>query len=377
MRVPVAGLIIVDGEGADTGLLVVAGQPLIELQARIARAAGVEHLVVLVDAMPAALVASIDRLRDTGLTIELARTAADAADRIHPDERLVIITGGALAPRDTLQALIAGDAVLVAVPDGADTAHLERIDARLRWTGLAALNGSLLRETARILGDWDLGPTLLRSALQAGVSPAQRDDIAIVRSEQDAQRASRQLLEAGREQGAVSRWLIAPLASLAMPWLAARHIPLAPVGLLPVILLAAGMAASLAGYDGLGFALLLLAAIPRIVAERLGRVSDTSSRWLGAGRTMVLPAFAVCTVALGWRAYDSGGEWGFVAVAFWLIVALALRPRAVPPPAWGADAETGALFLLVSSFGGQTLAGLAITLAHAVVTQYVMVRTSR
>ena len=58
------------------------GQSLLEYQARQAAAAGARHNVILVERVPAALVAGIDRLKRDGLDVELARTVADAADRI-------------------------------------------------------------------------------------------------------------------------------------------------------------------------------------------------------------------------------------------------------------------------------------------------------
>lgn len=168
-----ASLIIGCAEAEDAGGLPRAalsflGQSLVEYQARLAAAAGARHIVILVERMPAALVGAMDRLKRDGLAVEIARSVADAADRIHPEERLLLVGDGVIANRETV--MRAGRAIspsLFTIPDSAASPAHERIDAGTRWAGLALIDGGMLRRTAAMLGDWDLQSTLLRRVVQA------------------------------------------------------------------------------------------------------------------------------------------------------------------------------------------------------------------
>ena len=59
---------------------------------------------------------------------------------------------------------------MLTVPDDADHAGFERIDAAVRWGGLLLIDGARLRRTAARLGEWDLESTLLRRAVQDGAA---------------------------------------------------------------------------------------------------------------------------------------------------------------------------------------------------------------
>lgn len=151
--------------------LPVAGRTLVEHQARLATRAGAQLIVILVERLPATLAAAIDRLRRDGLRIEIARDAAAAADMIHPDEALLLFADGCVADA-ALVARVAGAPLpaLLTVPPDADADAFERIDATARWGGVALIDGTRLRRTAAMLGDWDLQSTLLRQAVQEGAA---------------------------------------------------------------------------------------------------------------------------------------------------------------------------------------------------------------
>lgn len=148
--------------------LPLAGRALLEYQARLAVYAGAEHILVLVERVPVALTVAVDRLRRDGLRVEIARSVADAADRIHPDERLLVIGDGCItSPAQAERMAEARPPALLTVPDDAPHAMFERIDATARWGGLMLIDGALLRDTVAMLGEWDLESTLLRRAVQA------------------------------------------------------------------------------------------------------------------------------------------------------------------------------------------------------------------
>ena len=71
-----------DGSDMLRAALPLAGATLLEHQVRRAVRAGAHHIVVLVERLPAPLIAAIDRLRRDGNRVDIARSVADAADQI-------------------------------------------------------------------------------------------------------------------------------------------------------------------------------------------------------------------------------------------------------------------------------------------------------
>ncbi len=218
-----------DGAGL-IGTLPVAGRTLVERQARLATRAGAAHVVLLVERVPGVLTGAIDRLRRDGIAIEVARSAGDAADRFHPDERVMVFADGALAGAATVARLGASPApALLTIGEGGEggpAGTFERIDAATRWTGIALVGGEMLRKTVAALGDWDLHSTLLRRAVGAS---ARRIDIAdggalgeiepatLVRSRAGARAATQASLDGDMAGEAwPSRFLYGPLARLAI-----------------------------------------------------------------------------------------------------------------------------------------------------------------
>lgn len=360
-------------------MLPLAGQTLIEYQARIARACGAGHIVVLVDNIPAALVAAFDRLREDGIDLDIARNAREAADRIHPEEQLLVMAAGMVASRDVVSGL-SGQAspALVTLADGPDTTHFERIDGADRWTGLALLDGGLLRKTATMLGDWTLGPTLLRTALQEGVRRVGHHGggLALVRNERDAQGIA-ELLAAGNGDSAEGFWqgqVIQPVVRKAMPAILSRNVPLDLIIVLPLVLLAISMVVGAIGGTAISFGIFLLAGFPAAAAKIMADIAarpDRPLRWASEAKLPVI--FSLLCMA-GWALDVSGAGWGAFVVALWAGIALALQPRSGTREIWFADADLIALELLMASLIGQTLLGLMVAVAHAVITQFYMVR---
>jgi hypothetical protein len=381
---PLAGLILTDGEdGGDAArlaaVLPVAGQTLFEYQARVARACGVEHLIVLVNRMPAELIAALDRLREDGLEIDVARSVADAADRIHPEEMVVVVSGGVVAPRALVERLARHEAPLImSMPDSPGHEAFERIDAHHLWTGLALVSGQLLRRTAAMIGDWTLGPTLLRMALQDGVRREEAQGVTLVRNIAEARQVSLRLLTDDADTGAVAidGVLINPLVTRVLPWIMARHLPFDAVALAPWALSALALAAAAAGWHATGLGLFVSSAVPAVTARRMASVAARRSRVLEIFDRARLPIFCGLILLQGWALVQSGGGWGSLVLASWAGIALFLQPS-TRRSRWMADAGWGALILLVATALGQPLGGLAILVAYAVITQFLLVRALR
>src|SRR5206468_11427131 len=77
--------------------LPLAGRTLVERQVRVAAAAGASPVVVAVERVPPELTAAIDRLRAEGVKLIVARSAAEAAEAVHPQDRLLLLGDGLIA----------------------------------------------------------------------------------------------------------------------------------------------------------------------------------------------------------------------------------------------------------------------------------------
>lgn len=313
-----------DADAPDSGLratLPLAGRTLVERQARLAASAGASSILVLVERVPPELLAALDRLRAEGVQITLARTATEAAEALHPDDRLLLFADGFIADEAHINRLLgAGANALLTIPDLGVDDRYERIDAQSRWAGLALTTGQALKQTVAMLQDWDLQSTLLRRVVQAGARQfSVRGELAdthlsIVTGRADLIPVERQILEGAvaHRDSWVSRYLLAPAEQ------AATRV-LMPTRVMPewLRILAVGMtalAAFLFARDWLWLAgLLLLLATPlddtadRLAILRMQGGGDRS--WA----TYLLPYCA--GAALLTLCYSLAGVYGWGCIA--------------------------------------------------------------
>lgn len=339
--------------------LPLAGRTLIEYQAGLAIAAGAEHVVILVERVPAALAQAVDRLRREGVRVEIARSVSDALDRFHPQEYIMLIADGAVTAQGAVDALAAaGSPALLALPDVEDNADFERIDAADRWAGFALLDKPAFEATAQMLGDWDLTSTLLRRLVQADAARISAIDPdsgpQLPRPLLATGPATIGAIEAGllrRAQPDEGNWTeYAPhrlLAGPLVPLLIARRIDQNHVALAAAAL--AWIAALLAAFGLYWAAVLLLplAAVGASAARRMARIWSRTApppRLTDLGRH----AGALAALLLLGRTLAAEGGWGW-----WTITAMApaglcgiaaLSPivaalRGQAAPRWLADAD--------------------------------------
>lgn len=360
---PLAALIIAqDQTDIGDGLratLPLAGRTLIEYQAGLALAAGAGHIVILVERVPAALAQAVDRLRRGQARVEIARSLGDAIDRFHPEERILLIADGAIAAQGVVDRLAEADApALVALPDSPEHADFERIDAAARWAGLALFSKGFLDATAQMLGDWDLGSTLLRRLVQGDASRIDPFDAAVGGSLPGPMLvtgpAALGAIEAGLLRRAdpgegnwtelyLHRLVATPLVGL----MVSRQVDQALVSWVAVAI--AWIGALLAAFHIFwGAALLLpIGAAVASAGRRMARI------WGDGADPVMLPALArhaagLAALILLARLLAAEGGWGWWLVAGMVPAALlglaALEPvitaiRPLPNPRWQASAD--------------------------------------
>ena len=370
-----------EAEEAGGGLratLPLAGRSVLERQARLAAAVGADLIVVVVERVPPDLLAALDRLRAQGLKVVVARNADEAAEAVHPEDRLLIIADGLLATDTHLERLIAmGGPAILTVPDVRVDDRYERIDAERRWAGLALLDGETLKRTAAMLGEWDLQSTLLRRAIQSGVrqysvrgEPV--DDLLIVAERRDDLTELQQRLfdGAGAQRGDwISRYLLGPVEQIATRRLMPTTANPGMLGLGALLLTSLGMLAFASDWLGLGLALVLLATPLDGIGERLATLrmqDDVGDSWWAH----LLPAVAAAAlVALGVSLSDRLG-WGCIVlagstIAFVLALRTEARGRAFPGKLWLAERKGMSWLLLPFAVTGLWGTGLAALLLYA------------
>ena len=357
-------------------LLPLAGQTLIEFQARCAAAAGAAPIVVLVERVPPALHEALERLRGDGMTVIPVSDGNEAASRFEAGSLILLVGDGVAAPAALLAQLAdEPEPAIATLPD--DTAHeaYERIDATSRWAGVALVDGSTLGATAAMLGDWDLQSTLLRRTLQEGAlrvpvtgaeEPLLADSAeqlagferALIASSRGARRdwASRYVLPAV-DEFATERLLDTPVRPQWLVWAA-------------LALTVAAAFSFTRGWMLPAMAMLVVATPLDLVARRLAilRLRPLPPRSLT--RRLLWPAAGLALLALGWRLAGHGSGWGAFATA---LAALAFAEAAriergrseIPGAIWLFSRRNAILGFVPFAIAGAWTLGLAALALYA------------
>jgi len=367
----------------------VLGASLLEMQLRFARAAGAGHAVVFAERVSQPLLDSIERLRRDGLSVDLARSAGDTAEMIHPDERVLLVKADMLIAPERLRE-IAGraDPVLLCVRDEPVNGRLERIDATARWTGWGAIDGGLLRRTTAMVGDWDLGSTVMRRAVQEGAArlvltpdEALRDLIA-VSDPADAILAGRRLVAATDpvSAGWATRWLLGPAARKLAQLSGEVGIEARWITVGAFVLSALSIVSALAGWIVASLILLLLGQLADLTGDVAARATAAARPWDKYRFPMRAAAGAIVLIAMGTTLFMRSGQWGCAVLA---VVTLAASWLAAPLERddrrfsmWRADPGGLALLGLAGFAFGSPIGALLVAATHAFASLVFAVRAS-
>jgi hypothetical protein len=357
------------------------GSNPIESQLRRTRAAGAGHAVIFVERVTSDLLAIVDRLRREGLTIDIARTVADAAEYIHPDEAVLMIAPDVVVVPERLLALAtSAEPVLLCVRDEPANDRFELIDPTARWTGFARIDGGLLRRTAAMVGDWDLASTLLRRAVQEGskrmtLTPDEAAfDLLVVDTAAAAQQSGRRLIARTPIEAAGwgMKWLIAPVSrtfarvacdlNVDAPWVTLAGF---------TIFMLAG-ACALAGWVIPSLLLLLFAQIfdlSGMIGTHAAAASLRFERFRFPTRATVA---SVVVLGMGITLAMRSMQWGCVILALVIIgatwLAAPLARDDVKMSIWRSDPSGHAIIGLLGFAFGSPVWALAISAAHASVS---------
>jgi hypothetical protein len=392
----VAALIIAEiDDGASDGtivsLLPVAGQSLIEYQLRSAHVAGAQHILLYAERLPASLLAMLDSLARDSIKVDFVRTAAEARDHIHPEEHVLIIRAGVVAETAFLRELVQLDGQrLIVVPDTAAHEHFERIDAACRWSGLALLSGTLVRETIAGLGDWELGSTLLRQAVQNGVAKERIDltaeDAPLLADIADHHMAAaydKALVRRGNANfgGSVERFIWNPAATLMLPLFLRYSVDptwfSAILGLCSLLTLASAFM----NEPILALCLFIISGFSVICAQRLRGVCLHDAGRLGWLTQLRIVIGGMALIIIIKQLVDYGFGWGYLLLSIWTLVEM-FRLSFIDPwfagkqgqPFWRATPDTMAVILLIAFEFKYPLIGLEVITGYALISGFILTR---
>ena len=387
--VPLAALILAqsDSDVAPANqplLLTLGGQTLLERLAYQAVRLGAGHIVLCAGALPGAMVTALDRLKARGIDIGLARSPREAADRLHPDENVLVYANVVFVQDTELARLTSANApTVLTLPEPWGRDRFERIDATDNWAGVAQLPASLIRETVAMLGDWAFAPTLIRRAVQQGVAraplvlrnEAETDEIAPLVQDDLAGTARAIARHAGvAADGVVERHALMPLLRPFAAWVSLKPVSSAMVAALTLLLFAGALASALWDQPLAAFGLMILGGILTLLTRLLGQTGVPEPKGMARlidWRCLVLPAILTATAMYGFAGWK--GQWAEAVLALWIAVQTLLTVHAVRRggvlPAWRAGATGEALVLLAAFASGWPIIGLVLVLLHALALQ--------
>jgi hypothetical protein len=362
-----------------TATLPFGGVTLIEYQARLLIAAGASQIVILVARLTPELLGAINRIGKRGIAVDTVRTAAEAAEKLHPLGRVLMLADGLTTTEDTLTALArdGGDALLV-MPEDQSAGGYERVGSGMVWAGVARLDPRRLAELAAMPRDYDVQSTLVRLASQArGVhvllpQEAVRGGHGVGRSGAALEARGRTVMAAmiSRRSGWFERFVTAPLARSVIPLLVPRTVPVAAVagGAGAVGLLGLG----LIGFDHFvsGLLLTLLGSLGLSLAGILADLRDESAsqRHLALAANL-LPGLAV--LLYGFGAAQFTGDRASEVLALGLVLVAVLGERALgaaPRRLWWGSAPAYLGLTWLGALVASPLAGLGLATTYAAAT---------
>jgi len=376
-----AGLLFATADASDrhdmlAATLPVGGVTLIEFQARLLIAAGASQIIVVVSRLTPELLGAINRLSRRGIAVDAVRGPAEVLAKLHPLARVMWLADGLMTTSVMVEAMRDRDRdTLLVAPTGDE---LERIGPSAVWAGIATIDPQRIADVVKLPADYDFASSLLRVIAQRGAEQLPLPETA-VREGHGVQRDSRALAAKGRaalvaalgtRTNWVDRFLVAPLARLALPPLVARGVPPVALAGLGGLCGLGGLAAIAIGWTASGMAAIVLALAFLALADVLAWLRDERS--LGRILRWSTPAIAaLATLLLGQRVgfLAASATPPLLALATVLAGALAERAAAaVTRPWWWAVPAAYPLILLPAVLIGYPVWGLAVAASYASVT---------
>ncbi|QDZ07211.1 hypothetical protein FPZ24_06735 [Sphingomonas panacisoli] len=376
-----AGLLFATADASDrhdtlAATLPIGGVTLIEFQARLLIAAGASQMVVVVSRLTPELLGAVNRMGRRGVAVDTVRGPAEAIAKLHPLARVIWLADGLVTTGGVVEAMRdrEGDTLLVSP----EAEGLERIGPGVMWAGVATIDPQRIADVAKLPSDYDFASSLLRVVAQRGAAQlalpeaAVRDGHGIQRDLQALVTKGRAALIAalGKRTNWVDRFLIAPLAKIALPPLVARGVPALMLAATGIVAGIGGLAALVLGWPAPGLAVVVAAVALFALADVLAWLRD-ERRLIATVRWAIPVTVGAATLLLGRKTGLDAGTATAPLLALGAVVAGALAERAAGSAQrqlWWATPAAYPLILLPAAIAGQPLIGLAAVAGYAVAT---------
>ncbi|MEH3159186.1 MAG: hypothetical protein PGN08_09825 [Sphingomonas taxi] len=359
-----------------TATLPFGGVTLIEYQARLLIAAGASQIVILVSRLTPELLGAIARIGKRGVAVDTVRTAGEAAAKLHPLARVLMLADGLTTTGDTLAVLAreGGDALLVSPEDQAGPGY-ERVGGGMIWAGVARLEPKRLAELAAMPRDYDVQSTLVRLASQARAvhvlvpQEAIRGSHGVGHSGAALEARGRTVMAAmvsGRS-GWFERFVTAPLARWIIPLLVPKTVPVAAVAGGAGVVGLIGLALVVFGYPVAGLLLTLAGTLGLSLGAILADLRDESASEMWLHRAaLVVPGIAA--LFYGHAAGQATGGDAPQVLALGLVLLAGLGERALGAASrhlWWGSAPAYLLIVWLGALLAAPAVGLGLATSYA------------
>lgn len=383
-----AGLLFATNDSEDrpdqlAATLPFAGTTLIEYQARLLVAAGASQVVIAVSRLTPELLGAIGRIARRGVAVDTVRSAAEAAAKLHPLGRIVMLADGLVTTDLVVRVAAAdgGDLLLVAEAEVPSEA-MDRLGGGATWAGVARFGRERVEEVAAMPRDYDLQSTLLRVLAQSGAAQmplppgSTQAGHGVERRATVLERYNRAIIEASVADrgGWYDRFVTAPIARLMLPRLIRRRVTATSIAIGGLLATAGGLVTMLAGPLGGGLLVTFLGTTGIELARTLASLRDEAPlAFLTDRMGLVAPAAGVLVLGVETARRGGGGEVLVAVIALLTLAALAERAGAGgrerswgSPPVYLALATVGTLLRFPLAGVGFAAGYAALTAARAV-----------
>ena len=254
----------------------------------------------------------------------------------------------------------------------------ERVGGQMAWAGVARLSSSRIAEVAALPQDYDLQSSLLRLAVQSRATQVLLPTDA-VRGGHGIERQARTLEERGRavlmtivsgRRGWFDRFVLAPIARLALPLLVDRGVAGTTVGASGLALGVAGLVTIGVGLSSTGLILALVGCIALALGSVLSGLRDEEP--MAHGQTVAIGGVvAIAILAFAFFVSGYAGENTGLAIGTALLAIGGLAERAIVERErqlwWGSPAAY-LLIVTLTALVGFPVVGLGLTAAYATAT---------
>lgn len=366
-----------DRPGTLVASLPFGGMTLLEYQIRLLAGIGAEQVLVAVGKVTPQFLAAIERAGRGRLKVDIVRSAEEAAEKVLRDADVLVLADGLVTIDPVMERMAAEPHAALLVTDDAESpAAIERLDMRHCWAGIARIETRHLAHIASMPEDYDFQSALLRVAAQSGalqvpLAPGwARAGHAVERSGEGLAARNDAVLAALSDRRTIwaDRWVFTRTARFVLPQLMAREVPDWAALVVGGVVSIAALLTSLAGWEGVGALVALLATLSFATAASHAALRGEEIRARKI-ELAVLVLFGLLLAAIGWREFRAVGT-GVPLLLAGGGVALQLLVERVPVlrRRWWANAAGQLLVFTPFALLGHATIGLGAVTLYAFAT---------